>query len=657
MKSSNLLDDFYKFRDFAKGDTSKGLLLAVDLETTIVDGSAMPWDGAKIVMSGEYDGTTTHTTEIAPLFSGSFLVGHNIKFDLVHLINKLGLEQFYSYISQFSSVVDTSINQYILSGHVWRFPSLKDCAKLYGIDMPDKDELHDNYFSKGLGADHVPEELLRRYLETDVKATHAVALRQFQEASSQELAHFFIQGWATVVYALMEHHGLHYDEHATRNLANDSASREARLEELVVSFMHSKMPGIKGTHDTITNRALSTTLFGYPGLPMKHKAVVGKYKNGKPKTKVIESRVFPILESEFTNWPLDNKLEANPNLGYPVNDTVLTSFHDTFRTSPEGKIASLVKDWRGLSKLRSTYLDAIASSNFVQHPSFNQTVTATGRTSSANPNAQNMPPEVRQLVSREAHKVVSFDFSQLELWAAAQLSRDPNMLRDVETSDVHYEVGKSVYGWSSPADMDKETRRKIKGVNFGYIYGGGANTLAEQSGLPVATVKKIIVKFKARYSVYTEWCNHNIDVANTGPVSDPQCEDGGYVSYVHDWVSPSGRHYKFREVFDKFSGTWKVSPSQVKNYPVQGFATGDFVPLFLVKLFVYTAALQCAKPFAAVHDSASMYVLNTPIDKVPSLKMFVGHTSSVMPTLCASLYNVHLSSVPKVEWEVGPTWT
>jgi hypothetical protein len=432
--------------------------------------------------------------------------------------------------------------------------------------------------------------------------------------------------------------------------------KEDELEDIIVQFIHATVPGTKGHHDTVTNRALSTVFFNTPGLPIKEKVIVGKYKNGKPKVANKERRLFrESIDVSPLMFPKELRLVENENLGYPVGDKILEDYHNKFKATPEGKVAELVRRWRGFSKLRGTYLDNIVSKNYVMHPTFHQTQTATGRTSSANPNAQNLPPEVRELVMKDDYRVASFDFSQLELWAAAELSGDPVMLRDVRESDVHYETGKTVFGWASRADMDKETRRKIKGVNFGYIYGGGAKTLSEQSGVPIDVVRKIIRNFKSRYRVYTEWCEANIARANRGATSDPKVEDGGYVSHMKSWLSPSGRTYKFREHFDKFSGTWAVSPSQVKNYPVQGFATADYVPLFLVCLFIYTRALEHVEPFAAVHDSASMY-----FDRVSSLMnmtVLADAVSGRMQAYVRDLYSVHLRSVPKIEWENGINWS
>lgn len=646
----NLLEDF----NFFKEEFTFSVVL--DTETTIVDGSPSPFDGAKIIRVGECDSLATNTHASFPMFCGDVLVGHNIKFDLVHLMCEHGLPMVLNYLSSFRAVVDTSINEYILSGHTWKFPSLRDCAKKYGVVMPDKDEVHDNYFAKGLGADHVPPDLLDKYLAGDVRATYDVWRAQYKAASPRELAHFFVQGWATVVYAIMEYHGLHFNKMATARVHHETYDKEQELERLIVQFIHATVPGTKGYHDTVTGRALSTVFFNTPGLPVKEKVVVGKYKNGKPKVVNKERRLFrESVSLESCKFPSKHSLVENENLGYPVGDKILELYHNEFRGTPEGKVAELVRRWRGFSKLRGTYLDNIVSKNYVMHPTFHQTQTATGRTSSANPNAQNLPPEVRELVMKDDARVASFDFSQLELWAAAELSGDPVMLKDVRESDVHYETGKTVFGWTSRHDMDKETRRKIKGVNFGYIYGGGAKTLSEQSGVPIDVVRKIIRNFKSRYRVYTDWCEANIARAQRGDTSDPKVEDGGYVSYMKSWLGPSGRTYKFREVFDKFSGTWNVSPSQVKNYPVQGFATADYVPLFLVCLFIYTGALAEVQPFAAVHDSASMYL--TEGRSLWTVQAFAEGVSGRMGAYVQELYSVHLRSVPKIEWEEGVNWS
>jgi hypothetical protein len=661
-KTTDFGKDARNFREYAT-DLPYTVL---DLETTIVDGSPSPFDGARPVVVGTYYKGEGHYNiyphgdferELKACVPQGILVGHNIKFDLIHLLRVFGGGWVMNYLTRFDAVIDTSINEYILSGQSHKFPSLDDVARSYGVAEPLKLDIKEEYFAKGLGADHIPPATLDEYLRCDLRVTGNVWEAQAARASSQQLGHFFVQGWATVVYALMEYNGLKYDARAVVDVTEEYEERVGRVEELVMRYIHAKMPAARDEHESITNRVLSTVFFGFPGLPVKRPKVVGKYKNGKPKFKVVEERVFPNTHIKPEHF-FSSDVKPNPNLGWPVDESVLARLHEAIG-GLTGQVAELVRRWRGDNKLLGTYLRPVrekadAVNPFVViHPTYHQTATNTGRTSSSKPNAQNIPPEIKKLVHMKPHKVVSFDFKQLELWGAAELSGDKQMLHDVMHSDIHWETGRETMGWRHVSDMDKDSRRKIKALNFGIIYGGGVKALAAQSGVDEATVKKHMKYFRNRYPVYTGWFHRNYDDAKLSGTRNPKVESSGYVSYERELVSQTGRTYLFREALDKYSGVWVPKPSEVRNYPVQGFATGDVVPLALVRVFIYSNAQEFGVPFSAVHDSASAYIQEAYVDLY---KASVTDSLRHLNADISAAYGFNPSMSPDIEWEVGDTW-
>ncbi|MDR3739425.1 MAG: DNA polymerase I [Terracidiphilus sp.] len=169
----------------------------------------------------------------------------------------------------------------------------------------------------------------------------------------------------------------------------------------------------------------------------------------------------------------------------------------------------LVLEFRQLSKLKSTYVDSLpllADAQARVHTTFQSAATATGRLSSVNPNLQNIP--VRTELGREIRaafiaapgtRLLSADYSQIELRLLAHFSEDPLLLRAYSTGeDIHTLTASEVFG--VPADqMDKDTRNRAKAVNFGIVYGISPFGLAAQLGIPQAEARAYIDRYFARY--------------------------------------------------------------------------------------------------------------------------------------------------------------
>ena len=588
------------------------------------------------------------------------LVGHNIKFDLKHLFHR-----YSSYMAEkilghpmLIGIWDTGIFEYLNSGMTHKFPSLAVSAKKWDIEDTKIEEVSE-LFASGKGADHVDPELLRDYLGKDLKITRDMAWAQYQ-TSDALLPHMFVQGWATVAYTRMENIGIPLSEVCLRDLDQVSSNTVERLEGLLTKWIYHQHDGLVPLEDCKpTNRALSSAIFNVPGIPVKKKVLVGKYKNGKPKYNTVNIRAFPACANCIPAAIFGTKDEPNPSLGWPTSDAVLDKIvAHAGETSEMGKVCLLIKEWRKASKIVGTYTGPMLANIERRHETkayhtINNVVTSTGRTSSSNPNGQNMPPEIRTCVYvNEDHPIVSFDFSQLELCIAAQLSGDPMMHHDVWHSDVHFETGKNVMGWKKPADMDKDSRRKVKGINFGIIYGGGVKTLSEQTGVPENLVQKQIDSFKTRYIVYTRW-QEKLKAEVRGGGHSPIFRDGE-AYYLHDWVSPTGRKYSFRDTKRPWDGKIGISPSAVVNYPVQGTATGDIVPLFIAVLHGIRPMLTC-HPFLAVHDSV------TGVQRLPYTAAAVEHevkeAELALPGLVEKVYNIKLNVPLKLDVEITTTWT
>jgi DNA polymerase-1 len=176
----------------------------------------------------------------------------------------------------------------------------------------------------------------------------------------------------------------------------------------------------------------------------------------------------------------------------------------------EHKVPRLVLEYRHLSKLKSTYIDALpllADADSRVHTTFQEAATATGRLSSVNPNLQNIP--IRTELGREIRaaftaapgtQLLSADYSQIELRLLAHFSGDPLLLHAYQNNeDIHTLTASEVFGVPA-AGMDKQTRNRAKAVNFGIVYGISPFGLAAQLGIPQQEARAYIDRYFARYT-------------------------------------------------------------------------------------------------------------------------------------------------------------
>ncbi|MFQ6617534.1 MAG: DNA polymerase I [Fidelibacterota bacterium] len=234
------------------------------------------------------------------------------------------------------------------------------------------------------------------------------------------------------------------------------------------------------------------------------------------KLKVLEEQIYQLAGCKFNlNSPqqLANILFHKLNL--PVVRKTKTGISTDVNVLESLKykheICAKILDYMHLSKLKSTYVDAIPKlvneDTGRVHTSFNQTITATGRLSSSNPNFQNIP--IRTEIGREIRKafvpqnpgyfILSADYSQIELRLMAHLSKDPNLIESFKRGDdIHAYTASAVFGVPMSA-VTPEQRRKAKIVNFGIMYGAGPFRLSTELGIPIHEAKEFINQYFKKY--------------------------------------------------------------------------------------------------------------------------------------------------------------
>jgi len=249
------------------------------------------------------------------------------------------------------------------------------------------------------------------------------------------------------------------------------------------------------------------------------------------------------------------------------------------KLAEEQPIVHKILDYRELTKLKSTYIDALP--NIVNprtglvHTTFNQTIASTGRLSSTNPNLQNIPiktergKEIRRaFIARGNNRVIlSADYSQIELRIIASLSKDPKMVEAFELGlDIHAATAANVYGVSLES-VDSTMRRNAKMVNFGIIYGISAFGLGQRLGIGRTEAGNLIDQYFEKYPGIKRYMDESIEFAR----------QNGFVQTIY------GRKRYLRDINSGNFTVRSFAERNAINAPIQGSAA-DMIKLAMINI-------------------------------------------------------------------------
>ncbi len=275
----------------------------------------------------------------------------------------------------------------------------------------------------------------------------------------------------------------------------------------------------------------------------------------------------------FDKLKLDDKAKKTKTGQYQTGEDIL------MKLSHKSDIVQNILDFRGLQKLKSTYVDALPQlvnpGTGRVHTSFNQAVAATGRLSSTNPNLQNIP--VRTEKGREVRKafipagddflIMSADYSQIELRVIASMSGDEGMMDAFEKNlDIHTATASRVFGVALE-EVTKEQRYKAKSVNFGLIYGQGAFGLSENLGISRTEAKEIIDNYFKQFPGIRTYMDEVIENARKK----------GYVETL------MGRRRYLRDINSANATVRSFAERNAINAPIQGTAA-DMIKLAMIRI-------------------------------------------------------------------------
>jgi len=304
------------------------------------------------------------------------------------------------------------------------------------------------------------------------------------------------------------------------------------------------------------------------------------------------------------------------------------------------KVPKLVLRYRTLNKLKSTYLDALVKmvepSTGRLHTSFNQTVTATGRLSSSNPNLQNIPirgeegKEIRKgFIAEKGFKFVSADYSQIELRVFAHYSGDPAFKEAFERGDdIHTRTASEIMGVSSE-EVTSDMRRIAKAINFGIIYGMGPQKLSEELEIDLSSAKQYIAAYYERYKGVLAYKERMIKDAR----------EKGYVTTLFN-------RRRYVPDIDNPKQVIRAEAERIAvNTPIQGTAA-DLIKKAMINLYERLELENFrSRMLLQVHDEL---LFEVPEDEV----------KAVIPLIKEEMENVYPLDVPlKVDVGVGTNWS
>ena len=546
-------------------------------------GDGLQLDGHEaIVQMGEAD----VLARLKPLLEDESVlkVGQNLKYDAAIFLQR-GI--------RLNPIDDTMLISYVLEGG------------LHGHGMDELSELHLSHtpitFSevtgKGkdkIGFDCVPVAEATKYSAEDADVTLRLhMLMKPRLAQTGKLTVYeTLERPLVMVLADMEGAGVSIDPDMLRRLSNDFGKKQGGLE--------TEIHALAGENFNIGSpKQLGDILFGKMGMEGGRKTKTGA-------------------------WSTD----------VDVLEEVAAAGH---------AIAKKVLEWRGLAKLRGTYTDALPGHVNPKtgrvHTSYAMASTSTGRLASTDPNLQNIPVRteegrrIRQaFVAAKGHKLISADYSQIELRLLAHIADIPELKKAfAENLDIHAMTASEIFG-VPVKDMPAEIRRRAKAINFGIVYGISGFGLANQLGIDQRVASDYIKKYFTRFPGIRDYMEETKQFARTH----------GYVETLF------GRRIHIREINAKVPGFRAGAERAAINAPIQG-AAADVIRRAMVRLPGALAEKKlAAKMLLQVHDEL---IFEAPEGEAAATAKLV---SSIMEK--AALPAVEISVPLVVEARAADNW-
>jgi DNA polymerase-1 len=348
---------------------------------------------------------------------------------------------------------------------------------------------------------------------------------------------------------------------------------------------------------------------------------------------------FNISSPKQLGDVLFNKLNLPKPIKYGKGKTISTAVDVLEGLAEEHDVPRLVLEYRQLTKLKSTYVDALPAllnpASGRLHTTFGQTGTATGRLSSTNPNLQNIPirtelgREIRAAFTAEpGYVLLAADYSQIELRLLAHFSNDPLLVEAYRRGDdIHTLTASQVFG-VPPLMVTPDHRRQAKVVNFGIVYGLSAFGLSQQLGIEPSEAKQFINAYFEKYKGVRTFIDQTLDEARRD----------GKVKTMFGRVRP------IPDINSKNANLRGFAERTAVNTPLQGTAA-DLIKIAMIRIDTTIRELGLkSRMTLQVHDEL--------VFEVPPQELDI-----IKPLIKEHMEKVHSLTVPLVaDIGVGPNW-
>lgn len=585
------ITDEAHFKEFFAG-LQKAKSFAVDSETTGLDhftskllGLSFSWEAGKAYfLDTRIKGAAAWLKKIAAVLQDPAKPKetHNGKFDWRMLIEQ-GID-----LSPLA--FDTRIAAYLLNPGQRTYTLEHLAFTEFGYEMQHLEELIGPRGKKQMPVEMIPLPKLAWYSAEDADMTHRLAERFLPELKKRNLLKLFqeIEMPLITVLGRMERAGIEIDRAFLGAMAKKVGSDLATLEQKIF-------------------KAAGTT-----------------FNIGSP---------IQLKEVLFEKLQIATKGVGKTKTGLSTAADQLEKLKDAHPIIP------FLSEWRELSKLKSTYLDALPQLVHPKtgrlHTSFNQTIAATGRLSSSDPNLQNIPVrtelgrEIRKaFIARRGFRLISVDYSQIELRVVAHLAGDQTMIDTFRRNeDIHRRTAAEINGVSLDK-VTKEQRYAAKEVNFGVLYGMGSVGLSQRTGISRDEARAFIDKYFVVFRAVAQF----LEEVKAQAVSQ------GYVETLF------GRRRYLPEIRSGNPMLRAAAERMAINMPVQGTAA-DIMKMAMIVIDKKLGEVSKeSRMLLQVHDEL---VFEVPEKDVQKVAKFVQ----------SEMKHIHPLKVPiEVEVKVGKNW-
>ena len=628
------------------------------------------------------------------------VVGHNLKYDALYLLE--------SGFRLPKRLYCTMIAEYILSRGVREELSLESTAIRRDVTRK-KSDIISQYWDDGIGFEAIPLPIVMEYADSDVLSCAEIFVQQQNEW--KETANLTLVNIVTLMNDMLdflieiERNGIMIDRN---NLAKVKADYEAELEDInkklltIVEDVMGDTPINMNSGADVTqvvfsrklvNRDEHIKLFNI-GFNAKGKRLPVPYMNERKFSEAVRATTKVVYKTKAEHcerckgtgyirkytkkgepFKKENKCPACGGagviyvptrevaglkllplgpysasvLGFSVAKDEIDLLIDQAITANNTKAVEFLTLKKRLNAV-NVYLNSFVAgierwtrSDGLLHPSFNQTVAKTGRLSSSDPNFQNQPkgkkfPIRKCVISRfKDGRIMECDFSGLEFVVAGELSRDPQIIEDIlNGKDVHAQTARIVYqiddtsiNWKDGGKYE-DMRSGVKPDTFAPLYG------ATGAGKP-PHIKTYYEQFFNIYKRHGEW----------------QVEQMNSVMARGFIRTPSGREYMFPGT-KRIKGNRTTNATNIVNYPVQGFATGDIVPLACIRALRLFRHLKLrSKLILTVHDSI---VADVHPDEIAIVHNVLKIATEGCPEEIEKIWDYKMALPLKSEVQAGVTW-